>query len=58
VCGVQIDNGVPIESWFDDRTDTELLKLMRFLETIQHASDVRPALRDKFRVFKLVAEAS
>jgi len=53
----QLDNGIPIESWFDDRGDTELLKLTRFLETIQHAPDVRPLVRDKFRLHRLVHEA-
>lgn len=55
--GYQVDNGVPIESWFDDRSDTELLKLTRFLETIQRATDVRPIVREKFRLYKLVAES-
>lgn len=53
----QLDNGIPIESWFDDRGDTELLKLTRFLETIIAAPDVRPYVRDKFKVHKLVADA-
>lgn len=55
--GYQLDNGIPIESWFDDRGDTELLKLTRFLETIQHASDVRPLVRDKFKLHKLVQDS-
>lgn len=55
--GYQVDNGIPIESWFDDRADTELLKLMKFLDTLVGASDVRPFVRDKFKMHKLVAEA-
>lgn len=55
--GYQLDNGIPIESWFDDRGDRELLKLVRFLETIQHAPDVRPLVREKFKLHKLVAQA-
>jgi CTD small phosphatase-like protein 2 len=55
--GYQLDNGIPIESWFDDRGDRELLKLVRFLETIQHAADVRPLVREKFKLHKLVAAA-
>ena len=54
----QVDNGIPIESWFDDRGDTELLKLIRFLDPLQAAPDVRPLVRDRFRVWKLVADAT
>lgn len=55
--GYQIDNGIPIESWFDDPNDTELLKLERFLRTLHGAKDVRTNLRKTFKTHQLVAEA-
>lgn len=55
--GYQIENGIPIESWFDDPEDTELLKLRTFLDTVVDVDDVRPALREKFRVHELVESA-
>ena len=56
--GYQVDNGVPIESWFDDRNDTELLKLTRFLEAlIAGGSDVRTLVRERFQLHKLVQDA-
>ena len=55
--GYQVDNGIPIESWFDDPNDTELLKLERFLRTLHDAQDVRTAVRWKFQTFQLVDES-
>jgi CTD small phosphatase-like protein 2 len=55
--GYQIDNGIPIESWFDDRNDTELLKLEAFLMTLVGCDDVRPLIREKFQTFRLIQEA-
>eukprot|EP00566_Odontella_aurita_P005348 CAMPEP_0113558176 /NCGR_PEP_ID=MMETSP0015_2-20120614/18203_1 /TAXON_ID=2838 /ORGANISM="Odontella" /LENGTH=624 /DNA_ID=CAMNT_0000459687 /DNA_START=450 /DNA_END=2324 /DNA_ORIENTATION=- /assembly_acc=CAM_ASM_000160 len=55
--GYQTDNGIPIESWFDDPHDTELLKLERFLRTLHGKEDVRRVVRDKFQTWRLVAEA-
>ncbi|KAA0202696.1 hypothetical protein HAZT_HAZT001184 [Hyalella azteca] len=39
------DNAVPVSSWFDDMTDTELLDLIPFLETLSHVDSVYGVLR-------------
>lgn len=56
--GYQVDNGIPIESWFEDDADTELLKLSGFLRKIQNSSDVRPVIREHFKTYKLVEKAA
>jgi CTD small phosphatase-like protein 2 len=55
--GYQVDNGIPIESWFDDRNDTELLKLERFLRTLHGVNDVRAVVRRSFQTYRLIANA-
>ena len=55
--GYQVDNGIPIESWFDDPKDTELLKLERFLSTLHGVKDVRSVIRRTFQTYRLVEEA-
>ncbi|KAL3931361.1 MAG: hypothetical protein SGBAC_011345 [Bacillariaceae sp.] len=55
--GYQVDNGIPIESWFDDPKDTELRKLERFLRTLHGVKDLRTVIRKTFQTHRLVEES-
>ena len=52
--GFQLDNGIPCESWFDDEHDCELLNLIPFLRHLKDVSDVRPYVRQTFRLQEFV----
>ncbi|KAJ2724507.1 hypothetical protein GGI07_001938 [Coemansia sp. Benny D115] len=53
----QQSNGIPIESWYEDKDDRELDRLMEFLETLVGADDVRPKVEAKFKTREKIAEA-
>jgi RNA polymerase II subunit A small phosphatase-like protein len=40
------ENAVPVESWFDDENDRELLTLIPFFDNLSTADDVRAAIND------------
>ncbi|KAI4373119.1 hypothetical protein MLD38_011279 [Melastoma candidum] len=44
----QVNNGIPIKSWYDDPLDSELMNLLPFLETLVDVDDVRPIIAQKF----------
>lgn len=48
--GYQISNGIPIESWYDDKSDRELAKVMTFLESLQGVEDVRPRIDEQYKL--------
>ncbi|KAJ6832100.1 CTD small phosphatase-like protein 2 isoform X1 [Iris pallida] len=56
--GFQLDNGIPIESWFEDRTDQALLTLLPFLESLVGIDDVRPMIAKRFNLREKVACSS
>lgn len=45
---LQINNGIPIKSWYDDPTDDGLITILPFLETLAVADDVRPIIGRRF----------
>lgn len=47
----QLDNGIPILNFFDDKNDIELLHLIEFLKTnVLPSDDVRLVLREAFKL--------
>ncbi|CAD5211667.1 unnamed protein product [Bursaphelenchus xylophilus] len=51
-----VDNGIPIESWFVEKEDQELAKLVPFLEKIhlEKPADVRPLIRERYGLSELI----
>lgn len=49
-----MNNGVPIETWYDDEGDDELLNLLPFLESLVDVDDVRPIVEKQFQIQKLI----
>ncbi|OEL27916.1 CTD small phosphatase-like protein 2 [Dichanthelium oligosanthes] len=45
---LQVNNGIPIESWYNNPADDALPHLIPFLETLAVADDVRPIIAKKF----------
>lgn len=45
---LQVNNGIPIESWYKNPLDEGLPQLIPFLETLAVADDVRPIIAKKY----------
>ncbi|CAM0882005.1 unnamed protein product [Alopecurus aequalis] len=45
---LQVNNGIPIESWYNNPLDEGLPQMIPFLETLAVADDVRPIIAKKF----------
>jgi len=44
------ENAIPIESWFDDQNDRDLLELIPFLKELSKVSDIRTLIRQQYNV--------
>eukprot|EP01089_Gocevia_fonbrunei_P018052 TRINITY_DN6028_c0_g1_i1.p1 TRINITY_DN6028_c0_g1~~TRINITY_DN6028_c0_g1_i1.p1 ORF type:complete len:351 (+),score=32.73 TRINITY_DN6028_c0_g1_i1:78-1130(+) len=52
--GYQLENGIPVETWFDNEKDTELRDLVPLLLRLKKAEDVRPLLRKEYELYKRI----
>lgn len=52
----QLDNGIPILSWFEHDHDRELFKIIPLLDRLAAAEDCRSVLRDHFKLYKKVQQ--
>jgi len=51
--GPQVNNGIPVLPFYDDKSDVEMLYILKFLEVLKDKYDVRPTIRDTFYINKL-----
>ena len=54
----QLNNGIPIMPFYENKFDEELSCLTKFLEHLHTSDDVRKEIKDLFRLESLVAEVS
>lgn len=52
----QLDNGIPIVSWYDNLYDTELLSLIDYLTVLSRVPDVRTSLSKKYQLSSFMKE--
>lgn len=52
--GFQVENGIPIESWFDRDDDSELNSLLVLLERMRNVRDVRPVIAETYRLREMI----
>ena len=48
--GYQVDNGIPIISWHNDKNDKELFNLIDYLKVLSKVDDIREVNRKTFRL--------
>ena len=48
------NNALPISSWFDSDSDTELIKILPLLKKLSKQDDVRPILRERFKLYERI----
>lgn len=51
--GFQINNGIPMLPFYDDKNDRDMIYVTHLLKELASQSDVRPMIRDRFWINKL-----
>lgn len=51
--GFQINNGIPMLPFYEDKSDRDMIYLTHYLKKLAQQYDVRPTIRDTFWINKL-----
>lgn len=55
--GFNVNNGIPILSFYDSKEDIELFHLIDYLKMLSSVEDVREVNREAFKLLDIVEEA-
>ena len=50
---MQVANGIPIIPFYKSKKDNELLDLLKYLKSLEKVKDVRPKIKDHFKLMEL-----
>ncbi len=55
---MQVSNGIPCIPFYKSKKDNELLDLLQYLKSLEKVKDVRPKIKNHFKLMELIKATS